>query len=176
MTYTELLNRTIENSGLKNIDIIEKLKDYNITITKSYLSILRNDPDKKGSDELSRAIAEICGAPKSLLVIQSQLDKASDELKSYIDISTNAMTSNVKAILDIIPNTPEIKQARDKFMNWSQADIICDIIEHPDDYETENKNLNNIIKNIPKPKYAIVPIAYGQNVKIVDNDEIKTVK
>ena len=41
MIYTDLLNKTIENSGLKNIEIVEKLKE-KTEVVKLYHSL----PDK----------------------------------------------------------------------------------------------------------------------------------
>lgn len=173
MNYTDLLNRIIEKSGLKNIEIIDRLNDYNIKITKSYLSVLRNDKEKKASDELSRAIAEICGAPKSILVIQAQLDRASDELKQYIDFSVDNSRKVVRTIIESLPKENQGKLLED-LEAMETADIICDAIEHPENYTTRVEELIQNISNKAKKKqkYALIPIA-SEDIKIISEDKIK---
>lgn len=174
MNYTELLNRIIDKSGLKNIEIIEKLKDYNIKITKSYLSVLRNDTEKKASDELSRAIAEICGAPKSILVIQAQLDRSSEELKQYISFTVENSRKIVRTIIERLPKESQSKMMED-LDKMETADIICDAIEHPENYTTNIDELLLTMSKGKKPKYAIIPIA-SEDIKIVSGEKIKSLK
>lgn len=169
MNYKDLLNRTIETSGLKNIEIIAKMKDDGITITPNYFSVLRNGDNKIASDEVSRAIAKACGAPEELLVIQGQLDKTSGILKDYIEFSVSNITQTPKALLETLPD--ELKQrALKELENKCTADVICEIMSNK---EFMQKTSDELFKGIKyeKPKYALVPLGKGE-IRIVDEDSL----
>lgn len=167
MNYKELLNRTITRSGLKNVELIEKLKEKNISITPNYLSVLRNSDNKIPSVDISRAIAEICNAPSELLVIQGDLDRLENGLKKYIDFSIEQIFKSVNIGVSLI-GTEEQKKA---LSEWCSADFICDFLENPNDYEKATDELLETIKNgiISKKKYAIVPLAIGEEIRIVND-------
>lgn len=169
MNYTELLNKIIKESGLKNIEIIEKLKEKGVSITPNYLSVLRNNTAKIPSDEVSEAIAIVCNAPKELLIIQSELDKSSGALKSYIDFTLQTIKDSAKSMINILPE--EFKaEAKKKLEEQIDAEIICDIVEHPEHYRSTSINLTEVIGNY-KQKYAIVPMGIG-DIKIVEKEEV----
>lgn len=172
MNYKDLLNRTIEKSGLKNVDIIEELKKKDITITPNYLSVLRNSDNKIPSVEISRAIAEICNAHKELLVIQGELDKLEDGLKDYIDFSIRQIFKSANIGIELC-GTKEQKKA---LKNMCSADFICDYLSVPDEYEKSvDELLDGIKKGLPiKKQYAIVPLRTGEEIRTVDSlDELK---
>ena len=62
MPYAKLLNQLIEESGMTAKDVAQKCADHGVSITPSYLSMLRNGAGKRmPSDEVSRAIAKALG-------------------------------------------------------------------------------------------------------------------
>ena len=77
MPYAKLLNQLIEESGMTAKDVAQKCADYGVSITPSYLSMLRNGAGKRmPSDEVSRAIAKALGEDENLLVVERALDEA----------------------------------------------------------------------------------------------------
>lgn len=81
MTYTELLNQMIEDSGLSANEICRLCQADGVDLKSTYLSTLRNDPTRSASDEISRGIAKACGKPEDWLVTQARLDKDTETLK-----------------------------------------------------------------------------------------------
>lgn len=165
MIYTDLLNKTIDNSGLKNIEIVEKLKEKGISITPNYLSVLRNDSNKTGSEELNKAISEICEAKYiDALNVQAYLDRADNTLKEYVKYTLDLVTQGATAFSTTV-DADKAKNGMDKLNSLSDAEIICDILENKeyDDYDYSN------IEYVMVPKMPYFP------VKIVDKDgkEIK---
>lgn len=178
MNYTQMLNHLINNTGLKNIEIIEKLKEKGISITPNYLSVLKNDPSRTASDELSKAIAEVCNAKYSdILVIQGQLDRLPKSIKDFIDLALETITGSAISIADQTiksENQSEIDKVKSIVSNMSQAELICEILENKNYYAETNKQIREIL--LPQ-HYAIVPLAPMGQVKIIDEQgkEIKWV-
>jgi len=176
MNYTQMLNNLIDNTGLKNIEIIEKLKEKGISITPNYLSVLKNDNSKIASDELSKAIAEVCNAKYSdILVIQGQLDRLPKSIKDFIDLALETITGSAISVADQTlksENQTEIDKVKSIVSNMSQAELICEILENKNYYAETNKQIREIL--LPQ-HYAIVPIAPMGQVKIIDEQgkEIK---
>lgn len=171
MNYNELLNKIIKDSGLMNIEIINKMKEEGVSITATYLSVLRNDKTKIASEDVSKAIAKVCGAKEELLVVQGELDKANGMLKEFIEFAMETITYSTRVMIDKLPDEQLKAMAKAKFENLSDADIICDIVENKEDYRANNVQLFNLT-DTPQ-EYAIVPIAKGGKVKIVNKIEGK---
>lgn len=175
MNYRELLNRTIKRSGLKNVELIAKLKDEGVSITPNYLSVLRNDDTKIASNELSIAIAKVCGAPEELLIVQADLDRLSGPLKKYIEYTFDSTFKGARFISSFLP-LDEKNKVNSKMDEWCIADYIVDFINNPDDYTGASDDFLGAINQAlnAKQKYAIVPIAPNQEVTITD--DLKNVK
>lgn len=168
MNYKEMLNRTIKKSGLKNIELLEKLKEKGVEITPNYLSVLRNSDNKIASEEVSKAIAEVCGAPSSLLVIQGELDRCNDALKTYIEFTLGTIRGTVETLLSFMPE--ELKEAAmERYKTWEDADFICDVVENPDAYKQTSTDFFEMMPEASKKKYAVVPLAAG-DIRIVDEN------
>lgn len=165
MNYTDLLNKIVITSGLKNIEIVEKLKEKGISITPNYLSVLRNDPNKTGSDELNKAICEICKAQyTNVLTVQAQIDKSDGAIKEYVLytiklIAAGAMTESQKY------DEEEKKKGLDKLFQLSEAEIICDILAHQ---ETDAQAATEI-------EYVLVPKVSYIPLKIFDPVDVQKV-
>jgi hypothetical protein len=95
MTYTELLNQMIEDSGLSANEICRRCQADGVDLKSTYLSALRNDPTRRASDEISRAIAKACGKPEDWLVTQARLDEDTEILEK---MRTNLRDMTVVAL------------------------------------------------------------------------------
>lgn len=158
MNYTEQLNNCIKKSGLKNVEILEKLNEKGISITKNYLSVLRHDNSKIPSDDISSALEDICGVEKNLLVVQGQLDRLNGPIKDYVN-STLQMYRDFGVIYKGMLTIEQQKYIDEKIT--SDSHIICEIINH----STEYRMLVNMIGEFSEGKYqryAIVPLGSGE--------------
>ena len=170
MNYKDLLNRTINKAEMRNVDLIEALKERGISITPNYLSVMRNNAEKIPSNEISRAIAEICGEPTELLVIQGDLDRLEGGLKDYVDFTVKSAFNSAELGIKMYCT----KEHLDKLHSMCEADFICDYINNPDNYKTEIDRLlegiqKGLHQNKENHKWALVPLANDKEIKIVDD-------
>ena len=170
MNYKELLNRTINSAGMRNVDLIDALKGKGINITPNYLSVMRNNEDKIPSNDISRAIADICGAPTELLVIQGDLHRLEGGLKDYIEFTVKSAFNSAEIGLKMYGT----KEHLDRLHSMCEADFICDYINNPDDYNTEIDRLldgvqKGLLQDKDNHKWVLVPLANEEEIKIVDD-------
>lgn len=170
MNYKELLNRTINSAGMRNVDLVDALKEKGINITPNYLSVMRNNEEKIPSNDISRAIADICGAPTELLVIQGDLDRLEGGLKNYVDFTVNSAFNSAELGLKMFGT----KEDLDRLHSMCEADFICDYIDNPDVYKTEIDRLLDgiqagLLQDKENHKWALVPLANEDEIKIVDD-------
>lgn len=177
MNYTEMLNKIIDESGLKNIEVITKLKEKGVTITPNYLSVLKNDPTKIASDEVSKAIAEVCNARYSdILVIQGQLDKLPKSISDFINLALETIiSSSMQITTDVLGNSAneqQIEEVRTIILSMSKAELICEILENKEAYAQTS---NDIKTYLTPQRYAVVPLSHLGQIKIIDENgkEIK---
>lgn len=80
MAYSKLLNRIISKTNYSNVEIAQKCKELGINVDRTYINKLLNGKSKPPKDQISRAIAKICGADERLLVLEGYIDKAPKEI------------------------------------------------------------------------------------------------
>jgi ethanolamine utilization cobalamin adenosyltransferase len=171
MNYTQMLNKLIDSTGLKNIEIIEKLKEKGVTITPNYLSVLKNDTTKIASDEVSKGIAEVCHAKyPDILIIQGQLDKLPESIRNFITLALETITASAISLAEQMPEgfaASQIEAVKQAVMNMSQAELICEILENKEYYAQTNKEIKEMV--LPQ-HYAVIPISPMGHIKIVDEN------
>lgn len=109
MPYAKLLNQLIEESGMTAKDVAQKCADYGVSITPSYLSMLRNGAGKRmPSDEVSRAIAKALGQNENLLIVERALDEAPEPITKALQ---SVLRITVAGLLGLTGNeiTPEME-------------------------------------------------------------------
>ena len=85
MTYAEMLDAIIEESELSLRQISKLCAQFDISITPSYISQLKNGKLPPPSPEVSLALAKVCNSKKqSQLVFQGYMEKAPDVIKEYM--------------------------------------------------------------------------------------------
>ena len=85
MTYAEMLDEMITESELSLRQISKLCAQFDITITPSYISQLKNGKLPPPSPEVSLTLAKVCSSKKqSQLVFQGYMEKAPDVIKEYM--------------------------------------------------------------------------------------------
>lgn len=177
MTYTRLLNKLIEESGLSNKEILEKCEAYGMKITPNYLSVLKNNETKVASDELSRVFAKICGAPsEEVLVVQAYLDKAPsiiiECLNLIFETGKKAMERQMELNKDIFPEEiylAIVEETKRTFENTSLAELICQypqMVQETGVSEifTSDKGVGVTRNN---KKWVVIPIESEEDIKVI---------
>ena len=85
MPYAKLLSDLINNCELSIKEIAERCKEYDVDISASYISMLKNQRNNKiPSDDVSKALAKVCGAEyEDSLILEAYIDKAPDEMQKF---------------------------------------------------------------------------------------------
>ena len=86
MSYNKQLNLIIENSGKSFKEIAIECRKEGVEVTQSYIGILKNNADRIPSEEVSKAIAKVCGANPEMLIIEGGFDKAPKAIKDKMEI------------------------------------------------------------------------------------------
>lgn len=85
MNYAEMLDEMIMESELSLRQISRLCTQFDITITPSYISQLKNGKLPPPTPEVSLALAKVCNSKKqSQLVFQGYMEKAPDVIKEYM--------------------------------------------------------------------------------------------
>ena len=85
MSYAEMLDAIISESELSLRQISKLCTQYDISITPSYISQLKNGKLPPPSPEVSLSIAKVCNSKnQSKLVFQGYMEKAPDVIKEYM--------------------------------------------------------------------------------------------
>jgi len=84
MAYARLLEKIINNTEYSNVDIANKCKELGVNVDRTYINKLLNNKSKPPKEEISRAIAKVCGADERLLVLEGYIDKAPTEIVNVL--------------------------------------------------------------------------------------------
>ncbi len=85
MSYAEMLDAIITESELSLRQISKLCTQFDISITPSYISQLKNGKLPPPSPEVSLALAKVCNSKnQSQLVFQGYMEKAPDVIKEYM--------------------------------------------------------------------------------------------
>lgn len=178
MNYTERLNMIIDSSGMMLKDIAEACQKEGVKLTNTYLSSLKTTPGKIASDEISRAIAKVCGAQyENILVVQAYIDKAPDV---FIEFFENVLLQNklAMAVYEAHANE-EVKTVLDDLkeeQEGSYAEMICaynEICKNTKELEDYKNMLIEKAKQKPEPKAMIISAEQLKHIKFVDEKDIE---
>lgn len=184
MNYTDMLNKIIQRSGLKGVDIVKKCEEKGIKFTPNYLSVLRNTPGKIPSDEVSKAIAEACNEEYSdILIIQAYLDKAPDRILDFIQniydgskqLTYDCIESQLKNVLTDEQYEAKKKEAQAAFNELTLAEFICGNMNSATNMQMQNF-ANEMTKLLTETEdeemdgYIIVPM---ENAKFISQEQAK---
>lgn len=186
MNYTEMLNKIIKESGLKGVDIVNRCAEKGVKFTPNYLSVLRNTPGKIPSDEVSKAIAEVCEkSSPDILIVQAYLDKAPDKIISFLQsvydnsmqFTQNCIENYFKEKLTNEEYATQKKEMENKAEQLTLAEFICDNMNDStnmqmESYADEIMQFLNTIEDQENQSdgYVIIPL---DKAKVVSSEQIK---
>ena len=116
MDYTKLLNQMIEQSGLSANEICKRCQTEGVNLSSHYLSTLRNKSNRRPSDEISRAIAIVCGKPEDWLVTQARMDAETADL-TQMRKNIRKIIEWVAKLLMQVPGYEGTDETIEQFMN-----------------------------------------------------------
>lgn len=81
MPYYKVLRNIIAKTNLTNAEILRLCENQEgVHINKTYFSRILNNKVPPPSEEISRALAKVCGVDEKILVIEGYIDKAPKEI------------------------------------------------------------------------------------------------
>ncbi len=99
MVYAKMLDEIIRKSGLSLRQLTKRCGDLNYEITPSYISQLKNGKLPPPSEDISKALAFVCGEKNPMrLVFQGYLEKAPEVIRKYILMSVAVNKHLLKSI------------------------------------------------------------------------------
>lgn len=175
MNYTTLLNQIVKESKMSNIEIVKKCKEIGENITPNYLSILRNTEGRIPSENVSLAIAKVCGAEyDDILVIQAYIDKAP---KGILAFTNKVYESSINFAWELVLSKEKeleknefvaMKQrAKEELENIYLAKFICEYMGN-ENGEINAPDIN--LKMIQEKEWVAVPI---ENAKFITEEQLK---
>lgn len=182
MTFTEMLNKTIKESGLTNKEIIARCKELGEPITANYLSILKNDNTKIPSEKVALVLAKACNADyENILLIQAYLDKAPQPIKEFIEAIKKAEIDEAKEIMKEL-NQENTKESIEELEKMSLATFVCDYLkelkENPEAPKETMKIISEVIERAKEKdkKWALIKLTPNTPIKYLTDEEIKNLK
>lgn len=100
MAYKDLLDRIITESGLNLREISRRCRNKGVSLAPSYLSKLRSGKQAPPSEEVSRAIADVCGASAERLVWEGYLEKAPEVVREFVQLTYNALADMLRKMAE----------------------------------------------------------------------------
>ncbi len=171
MSYNERLNKLIDESGLKIITISQKCKSLGVDVKPSYISILKNNPEKVASDNVSRALAIACGASDpDILIIENYIDNAPKAMLKTFDVLKEIIIEVSSMFITNELNEAEEQAIKDNISNMAIADFISFVNSNYEKKFKKSANSNNIqvVQNIDDTKF-IARLSEPQGFLISDN-------
>jgi Peptidase S24-like. len=138
MSYAEMLDAIIAESELSLRQISKLCAQFDITITPSYISQLKNGKLPPPSPEVSLALAKVCNSKnQSQLVFQGYMEKAPDVIKEYM-LASSQLNRIMLESLYKAENKAISQEALDYLKNLD----ILSTLEMSSKYINPNNNLN----------------------------------
>lgn len=160
MSYNKILKQYAVESGYNSTEIIEKCRENNMKIDKSYYSKILNGKLPAPSEEYSRTFAKIFEKDERVLILEGYLDKAPKEVTECLNkfkellvrlsisslISNNLNNINLEDVLNEIPTSTFMIEILDTDINTIKNSN--NLIKFSD--INKNKNETNINFNLSK--------------------------
>lgn len=173
MTYNELLNQLIDNSGKMLKEIAEECTQYGVKLTNNYLSVLKTSPEKIASDDISRAIAKACNAKyEDILIVQAYLDRAPKMILDFIEGTKKQSTEFINQFIKLSPENEITKTITVHNNNTkSTAEFICEnAILNSDSFTKNFTQFTTQSINKQKEKQYMV-IKLDENIQVISEDQ-----
>lgn len=131
MNYSEMLENIISESNLSLRQIAKRCAEYELSITPSYISQLKNGKLPPPTPEVSMILAKACNSKEeSKLIFQGYLEKAPEVIKEYMFASSQLNKIMLESLCKIDGNT----QINEQSMNHLQEMDVLTTIEMTSKY------------------------------------------
>lgn len=108
MNYAQMLDAMITKSELSLRQIAKRCGEFNVSITPSYISQLKNGKLPPASEEVTLALAQVCGEKQiSHLIFQGYFEKAPQLMRDYIFSTAELSKKFIKSLCQDGDNLPE---------------------------------------------------------------------
>ncbi len=133
MEFKDYISKHIDNLGLSLRDVVTKLEEYDIHVSPSYISQLKNGKAKPPNEKMCSALAKVLNVPESVMFIESYLSNAPDELKKYL-LYQYLQRSNDESLLENKLSADKIdslliEESLGDFIHSSTTSKSSDVIE-----------------------------------------------
>ncbi|NEZ94243.1 hypothetical protein EXM69_20475 [Clostridium botulinum] len=155
MTYNELLSSYIKNSGLTLRKISNECEQIGISVDPSYISKLQTGKMPPPSEEISRALARVCGGDINKLVTLGYIGKAPIQVQDALNEYISRWDSLVSFVYDDAKDNNLINLTEEEFKNKlnslpieQQFDFILSMFQHASYFilQSNNKSENILTK------------------------------
>jgi transcriptional regulator with XRE-family HTH domain len=156
MGYAEMLDEIISESELSLRQISKLCTQFNISITPSYISQLKNGKLPPPSPEVSLALAKVCNSKKQAqLVFQGYMEKAPDVIREYMLASSQLNRIMLESLCKADNNTMP-REALDYLKNLD----VLSTLEMSSRYIGSDSNLNSpdLIREITLSSGGVVKV------------------
>ena len=184
MNYTNMLNKIIDESGKMLKDIAKECQEkYNVKLTPTYLSNIRSNSERTASDDISRAIAKVCGAKyENILVVQAYLDKAPDVILTFLKFAQNMLQSGSQIMqmfpdFTELPNSNAAMQEMKRIQSQSLAEFICETVEESKRGADKQmlELLMPVIEQQNEPKWMVISPEQMKDIRMVKESDIEKI-
>ncbi|MED1911018.1 LexA family transcriptional regulator [Brevibacillus laterosporus] len=150
MNYYETLSELIKSSGLTLKEIAEKCRELGVKIDPSYISKLQTKKQPPASEEINRALAQVCGGDIDNLVFLGYFEKNPENIKLFIERSIEQFKEATKLLLSMQIPKEKLSLAQQQFDALSPVIFVNQVAQQdPKKLEdTENNLLEKIVNSI----------------------------
>lgn len=175
MNYSEMLNRLINDSGKMLKDICSDCRQYGVELNPTYLSVIKRDPTRVASPELSRAIAKACGAKHSeVLIVQACLDKAPEVMIEFLEGIRALMNTGLNASKLFMGEHDAITEELEEIKEAPLAEFICEYADQlKQDAENMQSELMQAQQKPQEPRWLAIPPELVKQLVFINDSDIK---
>jgi len=130
MAYKDILAKAIKDKGLSLRELANKCKDLGVNITPSYISQIQTGKLPPPSDEVSKAISNICGVDENVLILEAYFDKAPSCLifaLEFLKMDDDSNRLNISNFLERNGYIEFAEQGREYINHRTLAEFIADV-------------------------------------------------
>nr|PZN02956.1 MAG: hypothetical protein DIU66_08505 [Bacillota bacterium] len=165
MTYAELLQQYIKQSGKTLEQISKECAQKGVKIHPTYISKLRLGKRPAPSEEISRVLAEVTGGDPQRLIIKGYIEKIPDDLKDQLGLYK--YLSNIDDIADEVTSKINELGGLDNAVEKIVRSVLAEaVFENPERFiselekEEEIESVKKILEDIKNdPEYYVKSIS-----------------
>ncbi|MCG7317908.1 LexA family transcriptional regulator [Brevibacillus laterosporus] len=148
MNYYNTLADLIKNSGLTLKEISEKCRQLGVKIDPSYISKLQSKKQPPASEEINKALAEVCGGDIDNIVFLGHLERNPEYIRLFIERTIEQFKESTKFLLTRNLTEDKMSAAIQYIDELPPVTFINQIAQQ--EPHKLNEEENEVIKNLAK--------------------------